>query len=86
MNRIWTGCLTLFVLLAVAKVLIAQPMEENAGSMAPSAEPVVVDEMVGNAMMMNEMNTMNEEMGMPEGNMEMHKEMGMPSGNMEMHE
>ena len=62
MKKILTGCLSLLALLAITKVLIAQPVEG----------------MMGNESMMNENmmgNMMNEE-GPMTGNMETHEEGG----------
>jgi len=62
MNRVWTGVLSVLVLLAIAKVLVAQPTEEALlnGLTPPIVtedNQVITDEFMGEGVM-----EMNEEM------------------------
>ena len=69
MNKTWIGCLSLLVFLAIAKVLVAQTMDEAAVNKIQESMntlPVVVNEAgneAGNAMMMNEDMEMHQEGG-----------------------
>ena len=69
MNKILKSCLSLLVLMAIAKVLVAQPTQETAGNAVPSTLPVIINQET------NSVITMNEAMG--EEAMEMQEEAGL---------
>jgi len=57
MYKIFTGCLSLFVVLAIAKVLLAQPM------MAATGNNMITGNAMGNEVASNVV-MMNDDMGM----------------------
>ena len=53
MNKVWRGILSVFVLLAIAKVLVAQPTEVLEDG-TPDPSTVVMNEQTGEVIPLNE--------------------------------